>query len=65
MPDFAPLEPRDVREYWEHEAHDFTPWLADEIETEESSDLENVLGLDLEVLQREKRVGKYNADIFA
>lgn len=65
MPDFASLEPKDVRQYWQHEEHDFTPWLADNIEAEGSSDFENVLGLDVEVIEREKSVGKYNVDIFA
>ncbi|WP_276246167.1 hypothetical protein [Haladaptatus sp. YSMS36] len=65
MPDFASLEPQDVRQYWEHEEHDFTPWLATEIEADGASDFENVLGLDLEVIEREKRVGKYSVDIFA
>jgi hypothetical protein len=63
MPDFASLEPQDVREYWEHEAHQFTPWLADQIETEGMSDLEDVLGLDIEILEREKAVGKYSVDL--
>lgn len=65
MPDFAALEPQDVREYWEHEEYEFTPWLADEIGAEAASNLEDALEIDLEVIQREKRVGKYNVDIFA
>jgi len=65
VPEFASLEPQDVRQYWEHEEYDFTPWLADEIETEGASDLEDVLGLDVEIIEREKSVGKYNVDIYA
>lgn len=65
MTDFAALEPQDVREYWTHEEHDFTPWLANDIQSEGASELENALGLDLEVVEREKRVGKYKVDIFA
>jgi hypothetical protein len=65
MPEFASLEPQDVRDYWTHEEQEFTPWLAEAIEAEDASDLENVLGLDLEVIQREKSVGKYKVDIFA
>lgn len=34
MPDFAPLESQDVRDYWQHEEREFTPWLATEIEAE-------------------------------
>lgn len=65
MPEFASLESRDVREYWEDEARDFTPWLARAIEAEGESKLEDVLGLDLEVTEVEKRVGRYNLDILA
>lgn len=65
MPEFASLEPQDVRDYWNHEARDFTPWLADEIEAEGASRLEDSLEIDLEVIETEKRVGKYNVDIFA
>ncbi|WP_436909042.1 DUF4268 domain-containing protein [Halosimplex marinum] len=64
-PDFRDLEPQDVRDYWEHEAHQFTPWLADSIRDEDASHLEDVLGLDLEVTETEKSVGKYNVDIVA
>jgi len=65
MDEFASLESRDVREYWEHEAYDLTPWLASQIEDEGASEFENVLGLDLEVIEREKSVGKYSVDIYA
>jgi hypothetical protein len=65
MDEFAVLESRNAREYWEHEEYDFTPWLASEIENEEASDFENALGLDLEVIEREKSVGKYSVDIYA
>jgi hypothetical protein len=64
-PEFRDLEPQDVREYWEHEAHEFTPWLADSIRDEDASHLEDVLGLDLEVIETEKSVGKYSVDIVA
>lgn len=64
-PDFRELESLDVREYWEHEAREFTPWLANQIRSEEASHLEDVLGLDLEVIETEKSVGKYNVDILA
>lgn len=64
-PDFHNLEAQDVREFWEHEAHEFTPWLADSIRHEDASHLEDVLGLDLEVIETEKNVGKYSVDILA
>lgn len=65
MEQFESLEAQEVREYWEHEAQNFTPWLADVIQSEEISNLEDVLGLDVEVVETEKRVGKYNVDILA
>ena len=65
MPDFGSLEPQDVREYWAHEERDFTPWVADQLNAEAVSELENAIGLDLELIEREKPVGKYNVDIFA
>ena len=65
MPEFAPLESQDVREYWEHEAREFTPWLAQQIRSEKVSALEDALGLDLRVTQEEKSVGRYSVDILA
>lgn len=65
MPEFASLKPQNVREHWAHEEREFTPWLAEQIGAEEVSELEDVLGLDLEVIELEKNVGKYKVDIFA
>ena len=65
MPEFASLESQDVREYWENEARDFTPWLAQQIRAEGVSKLEDALELDLEVIEEEKSVGRYNVDILA
>ena len=65
MRQFSSLESQDVREYWEHEAQDFTPWLAEQIRSEEVSELEDALSLDLEVIQEEKSVGRYSVDILA
>jgi hypothetical protein len=65
MPEFASLESQEVREYWEHEAQQFTPWLAGEIQVEDVSALEDALGLDLEIIEQEKSVGRYNVDILA
>lgn len=53
----AYVDPRDV---WKHEARDFTPWLAANIEQ-----LGELLGLDLEVTAREASVGDFAADIVA
>lgn len=65
MSEFASLEPQDVRDHWAHEEREFTPWVAEQIRDEGAPDLEDVLGLDLEVIELEKSVGKYNVDIFA
>lgn len=59
-PELGSLELIPLREYWEHEAHQFTPWLADNIDQ-----LGEALGLNLEVEGTEVRVGPYRADIFA
>ncbi|EMA48132.1 hypothetical protein C448_04020 [Halococcus morrhuae DSM 1307] len=64
-PIFEELVPQNVRDYWEHEAHDFTPWLAGTIENEDTSHLEDILGLDLQVVETEKSVGRFNLDILA
>ena len=49
-----------VRRAWEDEAQDFTPWLADNL-----SFLAAELGLELELEETEKAVGRYRADILA
>ena len=63
--EFRDLESQNVRDYWKNEAQEFTPWLAQVIDSEETSHLEDVLGLDLEVIEIEKSVGKYSVDILA
>lgn len=47
---------------WAHEAHEFTPWLAQE---ENMRKLAGVLGLELEIEGVEVAVGPYSADILA
>lgn len=54
------IEKVDLREVWEHEATDFTPWLADNIEV-----LGSALGIDIEVREQEASVGPYSLDILA
>lgn len=51
------VEPRAV---WQHEAHNFTPWLAAQIDR-----LGEAIGQDLEVLGSEMAVGPFSADIVA
>jgi hypothetical protein len=48
------------RTAWAHEAHVFTPWLADNL-----GHLSEVLGIPLELTGREVGVGRYSADLLA
>ena len=60
MVELSKLEAVDVREVWKHEASDFTPWLAENID-----ELGEALGLDLEVRRSEAEVGAFSLDILA
>ena len=53
-------EVKDLRSVWPHEALDFTPWLAENIDL-----LGETLGLDISVEETESSVGSFNVDIFA
>lgn len=49
-----------IREHWPREDSDFTPWLA----TEESIEiLSQAIGVELEVLDQERNVGPFRADV--
>lgn len=65
MTEFTDLEKRPVREYWADEARDFTPWLAERIEDEDPSEVEDLIELDLTLKGTEQSVGKYSLDILA
>lgn len=52
----------DLRQYWKHEAIDFTKWLA---EPHNIALLADELGIDMQVLQTEASVGRFNVDILA
>ena len=54
------LEEVELRDIWENEAQDFTPWLAEE---ENLSLLAETLGIDLELEAQEISVGDFQADI--
>ena len=49
-----------LREFWDKEDRDFTPWLADE---ENIGLLGETIGVELEVEAQEKNVGPFRADI--
>ena len=55
------LEDVDLRNIWENESADFTPWLA---QSDNIDFIGEEIGIDLTVEEREKPVGSYNADIF-
>lgn len=48
-----------IREIWQHEAADFTTWLAENIDY-----LNDKLGFTLNVLETEKQIGSFNVDIY-
>ncbi len=60
MAEFGRLERVALREYWAHEALNFTPWLARE---ENIALLADTIGLELEVEAQEQPVGPFSADI--
>ena len=55
------LKTLDVRNIWEHEARDFTPWLAQE---ENIALLGEAIGLELEVESTEVSVGPYSCLLY-
>ena len=59
-PELGKLESVDVRKAWPHEALQFTPWLAQNLNR-----LSSVLGVELELEDTELSVGAYRADIVA
>lgn len=60
VPDFAFLEDVEPRQAWAHEAHAFTPWLAENLPR-----LSQAIGIPLELTGREVGVGRYSADLLA
>lgn len=58
--EFGSLESIPLRDAWPNEARDFTPWLAKNLEL-----LSDVLGLRLELRDREVSVDTFSADILA
>ncbi len=48
----------DLRDLWKDEARDFTPWLEENIDL-----LGEAIGLELEVVERERAIGPFSADL--
>lgn len=53
------LEKVDPKTIWLHEAHEFTPWLAANL-----GELNEKLGIEIELIDREVSVGDFAVDIF-
>ena len=52
----------DLRDIWEHEAIDFTPWLE---KVENLSLLSETIGVEIVLEERESAVGKFSVDLYA
>ena len=57
---FGRLEPVDLRKAWPHEAKDFTPWLAENLDR-----LAEVTGLRLALEDTEVKIEGFSADVLA
>jgi hypothetical protein len=62
MEKLGKLKKVELRKAWNHEAHDFTQWLAKE---ENLESLSEEIGIDIKLIQTEASVGKFNVDILA
>ena len=60
MIEFDAIKKVDPRSIWKHEAHDFTPWLAENLNR-----LGEAIGIELELLEREADVGDFSLDLLA
>lgn len=60
MPRIARLSDLPPRDAWPNEAHDFTPWLAENLDQ-----LGEAVGIPLELTRREMAVEEFSADILA
>ena len=50
----------ELREVWPHEARDFTPWLAENVDV-----LNNEIDLSLSIVERERAAGDFSVDLVA
>lgn len=56
--DLHSVEYLNLNDVWDHEEHDFTPWIVDHIDH-----LGKTIGIELDDVEREDAVGGYSADI--
>jgi len=56
--DLHSVEYLSLNDIWDHEEHDFTPWIVDHIDQ-----LGQTIGIELDEVEREDAVGGYSADI--
>jgi PIN domain nuclease of toxin-antitoxin system len=56
------LKQVELREAWQHEAYDFTKWLAEDENIELLSD---EIGVEIVIIEKEASVGRFNVDILA
>jgi len=57
---FGTINPVDIKTIWKNEPHDFTPWLAGNLNV-----LGDLTGLDLELIRCEADAGDFRVDILA
>ena len=60
VPELGKLQKVEVRDVWKNEAANFTPWLSENLDR-----LTAKLGVELELVEKEKQVGALRADIVA
>ena len=60
MIEFGTIQKVDPRSIWNHEARDFTPWLAHNLHR-----LGEAIGIELELVEREADVGGFSLDLLA
>ncbi len=60
MATFGKIKRLNIRDIWQHEAHDFTPWLAENLDK-----LGESVGMDLELIGQEASVGNFSLDVLA
>ena len=56
--EFGELKEVELRDVWRHEAHNFTPWLSENL-----GRLSNVIGIPIELVDTEVAVEQFSADI--